>query len=147
MTGCLPSRPARDHRAARNQARWLTEVGRLRLAQGDNPAKTPLYILRGLEKGKRQPENEKIFGVAQVRIRTLLTDQSLPGLPGLGRPSDGPLILVQPQPGGGGEVGTGPKEVRLRGLFCAVFPPAHRTSIMAQPRRCWMPRSFTKTAL
>ncbi len=37
MAGILPSRPAWDHRAARNQARRLTEVGRLHQAcRGDS---------------------------------------------------------------------------------------------------------------
>ncbi len=41
MAGFLPLRPARDHRTARNQARWLTEVGRLHLASGGSQQQLP----------------------------------------------------------------------------------------------------------
>src|SRR6266404_7380507 len=71
----LPSRPARDHRAARNQARWLTEVGRLHPAHGDNPERTPLYILRGLEKGKHQQENQKNLWETPLLIQPVCTIQ------------------------------------------------------------------------
>ncbi len=46
----LPSRPARNHRAARNQAGWLTEVGRLHKAYGENPMRTPLTVLKSKKK-------------------------------------------------------------------------------------------------
>lgn len=55
ITGFLPSRSARDHGAARNKARWLTELGWLHLAHGES-TKTPLYLLRGLKNGKSQRE-------------------------------------------------------------------------------------------
>ncbi len=54
-TGFLPSRPAWDHRAARNQARWLTEVGRPHPAHRGVDEDSP-YVLRGLENGKTQLE-------------------------------------------------------------------------------------------
>ncbi len=54
-TGFLPSRPAWDHRAARNQARWLTEVGRLHPAHRGVDEDSP-YVLRGLENRKTQLE-------------------------------------------------------------------------------------------
>src|SRR6266446_1079264 len=54
MARFLSLRPARNHRAARNQTGWLTEVGRLHQAPQGKSARTPLYILRGLQKGKTQ---------------------------------------------------------------------------------------------
>src|SRR5215472_3587688 len=47
MPGVLRSRQARDHRAARNQAAWQTEAGRLNQACGGSQQKNfPYYTQR-----------------------------------------------------------------------------------------------------
>src|SRR6266702_2201924 len=60
MTGFLPSRPARNRRAARNQARRLTEVGRLHQAHGENRKERPSIYSEASKKEK----GEKNFGTS-----------------------------------------------------------------------------------
>jgi hypothetical protein len=54
--GFVPSRPTQHHRAARNQARWLTEVGRLHLTKWRNGDDFP-YLLRVPIFGKCQKKS------------------------------------------------------------------------------------------
>jgi hypothetical protein len=72
-TGFLPSRPAWDHRAAHNQARWLTEVGRLH-PTGES-TKAP-YVLRGLENGKTQLETLTGGLILEPHTRLFCQDQT-----------------------------------------------------------------------
>ena len=74
-TGLLPSRPAWDHRAARNQARWLTEVGRLHAAHRGVDEDSP-YVLRGLENGKTQLERLAGGLVLEPHPRLFYQDQT-----------------------------------------------------------------------
>src|SRR5207245_10631957 len=62
--GFLPSRPARDHRAARHQARWLTEVGRLHLVCGENRKELPSIYS---EASKKENINKRITKSLGVR--------------------------------------------------------------------------------
>jgi len=60
MASFLPSRPARNRRAARNQARRLTEVGRLHLAHGEDRKELPSIYSEASKKEK----GEKNFGTS-----------------------------------------------------------------------------------
>ncbi len=62
MASFLPSRPAWDHRAARSQARWLTEVGRVHLAHGENRKELPSIYSEASKKENINKKIKKIFG-------------------------------------------------------------------------------------
>ena len=51
--GLIARRSAQNHRAARNQAKWLTEVGRPHQTQGRIAENSPIYS-QAVPKGKRQ---------------------------------------------------------------------------------------------
>ncbi len=77
MTGFLPSRPARNHRAARNQARRLTEVGRLHQAHGEDRKELPSIYSEASKKEK----GEKNFGTStffRANVFKKVTDRMFP---------------------------------------------------------------------